>query len=501
MPKQAIIIMTDTQRTDMLGCYGFDDMITPNLDALAKEGAMYTNGYTCTPVCGPARSALFTGIYPHTNGSWTNSQPIGDNIRTIGQRLTDEGTKCAYIGKWHLDGGDYFGMGDCPKGWDEEYWYDMRTYLEELTDEERLLSRNVKSSFADWFTEEFTYGYRCTQRAIKFLEEHKDEDFLLVVSYDEPHGPSLCPPEYFKPYEDIIFQRNKKQNIYDTLENKPEHQKIWAETTEHLDRATHTNIGLQAMFACNSFVDKEIGRVKNAIDDNTPDSLIFYTSDHGSHEMSHGLSYKGPTMYEENVNIPFIIRWKGKVLANQTIDHPVSHINIVPTLMEYFCNHIPKTLEGNSILKHLENQEVRSNKYIFSEFGRYEADHDGFGGFQPIRCILDGRYKLVINLMTTDELYDLDTDPEEMDNLINSTDANIIKIRNTMHDELLQWQSDTRDPFRGYYWQCRSWRTEYKPKWDYTGQTRQREEDEKYEKRQLDYSTGLPMVNAVRGKK
>ncbi|HAH88400.1 MAG TPA: sulfatase, partial [Armatimonadetes bacterium] len=117
-----IIIMTDTQRTDMLGCYGNSDMKTPCIDSLAEEGVRFGQAYTCQPVCGPARSAIFSGVYPHSNGSWANSMPLADNVKTMGQRFRDSGYHTAYTGKWHLDGGDYFGDGRCPDGWDPEYW-------------------------------------------------------------------------------------------------------------------------------------------------------------------------------------------------------------------------------------------------------------------------------------------------------------------------------------------------------------------------------------------
>lgn len=109
--KQIVFLMTDTTRWDMVGCYGVEGMKTPNLDALAAEGVRYERAYTTQPVCGPARCALFTGVYPHSNGGWTNSVSIYDNCKTIGQRLTDNGIRCGYIGKWHVDGGDYFGVG------------------------------------------------------------------------------------------------------------------------------------------------------------------------------------------------------------------------------------------------------------------------------------------------------------------------------------------------------------------------------------------------------
>ena len=172
--RQVVFIMTDTTRKDMLGCYGDTRMITPNLDKLAKEGIRFEKAYTCQPVCGPARAALFTGLFPHSAGAVTNCISLYDNVKTIGQRLTDNGINCGYIGKWHLDGTDYFGNGFCPQGWNKKYWYDMRLYLEELTDEERLKSRRSSTAYEPWMTAEFTYGHRCSDRALKFLDEYKD---------------------------------------------------------------------------------------------------------------------------------------------------------------------------------------------------------------------------------------------------------------------------------------------------------------------------------------
>ena len=136
--KKVIFIMTDTQRTDMLGCYGYPDMKTPSLDRLAQDGIRFEKAYTTQPVCQPARSAIFTGSYPHSCAGWSNCMGLSDNVQNIGRRLTDQGIHSAYIGKWHLDGGDYFGLGRCADGWDPDYWYDMRCYLEELTEEERI---------------------------------------------------------------------------------------------------------------------------------------------------------------------------------------------------------------------------------------------------------------------------------------------------------------------------------------------------------------------------
>lgn len=459
--KQIVFIMTDTTRFDMLGCYGNKDMKTPNLDKLAKQGIRFDKAYSCCPVCGPARSAIFTGQFPHSNGSFTNSYPLGANVKTVGQRLTDNGIKSAYIGKWHLDGGDYFGLGRCPDGYDHEYWYDMKNYLDELSIEDRLKSRSVETMDTENIDESFTFGHRCSNRAIKYIKNNNKNDFFLTVSYDEPHHPFICPEPYASMYKDYEFP--KSENIWDNLEGKPEYQKIWAGDLLFEDKDS-LKIMPYRFLGCNSYVDYEIGRVIDTVKEYAPDALIIFTSDHGTSMASHSINEKGAAMYEEIAKIPFIISSPNGTTG--VCNNPVSHINITPTILEYFDIKMPRVLEGKSILPTLSNTEADINKEVFTEFIRFEVDLDGFGGLQMMRGITDGRYKLVIHLLDKiDELYDLENDKAEMKNLID--DVNYKDIRNSLHDKLLEWQNTTRDPFRGYQWANRSWRLDAKkPHWE-----------------------------------
>lgn len=497
--KQAIFIMSDTTRPDFLKCYGNEDMISPNIDRLADEGMLFSNAYTTQPVCGPARSAIFTGLYPHSNGAWGNSMSIGDNVKTIGQRLNDEGIRCAYIGKWHLDGGDYFGLGRCPEGWDPEYWYDMKMYLDELEDpERRFWSRQSASAKDGGVQAEDTFAYRVTERARDFIERYKDEDFLLVISYDEPHGPSLCPEPFASMYEGYNFP--VMDNVRDDLSNKPSHQRAWAGPVLEEDR-TNYSIQWPLLIGSNSFMDHETGRVMEAIDEHLDDeTLTIFTSDHGDAMGSHRLFAKGPCVYWEIAQVPLIYRLPARIPSGTIHEGPGSHIDFVPTLMEFFGVPVldESWLDGLSIWPTLDDPEVKVRDYAFIEFGRYEVDHDGFGGFQPMRAIFDGRYKLAVHLLSEDELYDIEEDPAEMNNLI--LDENYGEIRDNLHDELLDWMNESRDPFRGYYWERRPWRKDSRPaSWDYTAMTRQRQH-KPYEPRQLDYGTGLPMYESTRVK-
>ncbi len=493
MPRQIVFIMTDSTRFDMVGCYGNSAMHTPCIDALAESGVRFGRAYTTQPVCGPARSALFTGQYPHSNGSWGNTMPLGADVQTLGQRLSAQGIPCAYVGKWHLDAGDYFGYGQCPEGWDPAVWYDMRNYLEELTDDERFLSRQAEATEGKGIEEGFTFGYRCTQRALDYLDRAKEGDFFLVVSYDEPHGPSLCPEPYASMYKD--YEWPKTPAHYDTLEGKPLSLQLWAGERRERDREA-LRIKWPLFFGCNSFIDSQIGRVVEKVRQVAPDALIVFTSDHGDALESHCLYAKGPTVCDDIARVPLILAGGG-CPEGSVYPHTVSHIDLPATVLDYMGLSRPKVFEGVSLMPRARGEETQPDAGAFVEFGRYEIDHDGFGGFQPMRAIVTDRFKLALHLLDGDEFYDLEKDPYECVNRI--SDPEYAQVRDALHDRIIAWMNDTRDPFRGYQWQCRPWRTGKTPSWDVDGYTRQRD-NESGEYRQLDYNTGLPMKESVRYK-
>lgn len=496
---QIVMIMTDTQRWDMVNCYRETGLKTPCIDALAADGVRYERAYTTQPVCGPARAGLFTGMFPSCCGSWANGMALWENVKTVGQRLRDNGIHCAYIGKWHLDGTDYFGNGICPDGWDPDYWYDMRRYLEEMSEDDRVMSRVTATMKYIQLPEDFTYGSKVLAKAKDFMRRYDDEDYFLVISFDEPHGPYLCPPPYDTMYQDYEFPRDPA--VFDLLEGKPDYQKVWASEKykdgKPVDPA-RVKMKSPYFFGCNSYVDSLIGKAVEAAPDS---SVIFYTSDHGDLLHSHTLFAKGPAAYDAVARIPFIIRDPEGVRGGVYTRNAVSHIDVVPTLLDYFGIPQPKVLEGKSMRQTVYDLDAPTGSpYAFFEFTRFEQDHDHYGGFQPMRAVTDGRYKLSVNLMSQDEFYDMETDPYECTNLINTEDPALCAIRDRLHDAILDRMCADRDPFRGYYWDCRPWRKDAAaPHWRYRGWTRQRENEE-YEPRQLDFVNGLEMVRPQRKK-
>ncbi|MBN1935576.1 MAG: sulfatase-like hydrolase/transferase [Anaerolineae bacterium] len=484
-----VLIVTDTQATNVIGAYRDPSLHTPNIDRLAQTGIKFERAYTTCPLCTPARAGLFTGIYPHTAGAWTNNLPLGDNVKTMGQRLSDSGYRAAYIGKWHLDGHDYFGTGLCPDGWEADYWYDGANYLSELSADEIALWRRGLNSVDDLrrhrIRPEFTWAHRISDRALRFLNEPQSAPFLLVVSYDEPHHPFTCPPEYAERFLDYDYAVGP--GAFDDLSAKPAHQREWA-ASGGPNEIRGTGFARHPLyFGCNSFVDAEIGRVIDAVHQVCPENTwLIFTSDHGDMLGAHQLGGKGPVMYEEITHIPLIVEPPGGLERGRSCNSLVSHIDLPPTLLELASLDVPPILEGESIIPLLNGQEAPDRAAVI-EFLRYEIEHDSWGGFQPVRSIVAGDYKLAINLHYTDELYNLARDPAECENLIDHPDH--VGIRNALHDRLLDWMYDKRDPFRGPCWERRPWCNTRRLSW--RGGFRPRPADG-YAPVVRDYDTGMP---------
>jgi uncharacterized sulfatase len=487
--KQAIIIMCDTQRRDMLGCYYGDNVRTPNLDKLGSEGMLFERAYCCDPVCGPSRSAIFTGMYPHTNGIWSNGFALGADIPSVGQRLEKEGIGCAYIGKWHIDGA-MFGHGKAPEGWQPEWWFDARNYMGEYDDEQKVILRNSASSGK--IPEEMCFANHCVKKAEEFLEKNKENDFLLVVSFKEPHHPWPAPEPFASMFDndDITLDENTYIELDETA---PDLNRLWGEAYKHTIPNGFIN-QKKRFLACNAYVDYEIGKLLDAIDNDCPEALTIYTADHGfSLGNRMGLYDKGPAAYEEITGVPLIIKKNGMTKPGTRFEKPVSQIDLTPTILDFMGVELSPMLEGESIMPILKDPEADYKAEIFIEYGRFTMAHDGFGGFAPYRACVTEDYKLCINLLDKDELYNLKEDPDEVVNLINSPEH--AEIRDKMHDSILEWMNDTRDCFRGWHWEARPWRTDARPQSYHFGRKRYKFGDPGFTPEPLDYSTGLPIKN------
>lgn len=208
MKPNILLILTDEHPTRRVSCYGTDEVRTPNLDRLAADGVRFDRAYTCSPTCTPARAGMMTGIYPQNTGAWANNLPLGQGVRTLGHYFRAAGYRTGYIGKWHLDGLDYFGTGNCPEEFEDEYWFDGKRYLDFLGPERIAQWRSHKLDTVQALQQhgvdrDWTWAGQITNRAETFLRSAQNDDrpWLLIVSYDEPHGPWTCPPEFLARHE------------------------------------------------------------------------------------------------------------------------------------------------------------------------------------------------------------------------------------------------------------------------------------------------------------
>jgi len=254
--------------------------------------------------------------------------------------------------------------------------------------------------------------------------------------------------------------------------------------SEAKDHYSHDNY-----FASNSYVDYEIGRVIDKIKkDFGDDTIIIYTSDHGEMHGAHRLKSKGPTAFEEITNVPFIVSGPENLVGKGENKTVVSHLDIMPTMMDYAGIKITDNMSGGSIRNNIESNKSEKDRQVFIEYMRYETGHDGFGAFQPYRCIVKGNWKLTIHLESTDELYNIAEDPEEMNNRIE--DEKTESIRNKLFVELMNHMYTSRDSFRGSHWYNRTWRKSDVNDW--TGPERPKPDDGTglifY-----DYNNGAPM--------
>jgi uncharacterized sulfatase len=448
-----VLIMTDTQGADC--CGSFNPQLGPALqtsclDRLAAEGVAFDRAYTTCPVCTPARSGLFTGVHPQRSGAWTNLLTLGQGMRHMGQWLRTLGYRTAYAGKWHLDGHDYFGAGRCPDGWEEATWYDGRNYLDELSPAERSAWRKGRMPDRE-VREQDTWAWRSNRRAEAFLESCRRDErpFVLVVSYDEPHGPFMAPPADFAAVQGLGLEV-----AADDLTTKPVHYQRWR---GKIPDQVQTRWANRQYFACNRFVDRMIGEVVELADRlAVGETCIAYTSDHGDMHGSHGgLGGKGPSAYDEIARIPFILRGAG-LPAGLRMRTPVSHVDILPTFLDLAgVPQPPPVLDGASLLPIIRGGE-RPEREVVVEFHRYEMAHDGFMDWSPMRALVGWDWKLTLHERFGDELYDQSRDPHEVRNLI--ADPAAAQQRDAMHDRLMRWMDERRDPFRGGSWRNRSWR-------------------------------------------
>lgn len=410
-----ILVLADDLGYGETGCYGQQKIETPHIDKLAAGGIRFTQFYAGTSVCAPSRASLLTGLHTgHTairgnKGTEPEGQtPLPDSVTTIATLLQQHGYNTAAFGKWGLG---YITTSGDPnkKGFDEFYGYNCQSLAHDYypghlwKNKERIdLSANL--------TADSIYSADLIQKeALHFLNEKHDQPFFAYLPYTLPHGDVMVPHDSLYEYYKKKF--NEMPLTGDALKTRPHNMK--AEPYPHA-----------AFAAMVSRLDKYVGEIIETLKQNgtLDNTLIVFTSDNGPHKENGGDpeffnsngDFRGikRDLYEGGIRVPFIAYWKGKINPGVS-DHIAAGWDIYPALQELAGMKITPGIDGISLLPVLLNKgKQEQHNYLYWEF------HEN-NGRQAVRW---GKWKGIKQNVTKDkkallELYDLDKDPGEQNNI------------------------------------------------------------------------------------
>ncbi len=426
--KNLLIIMSDQHNSRVVGCCGHQIVRTPNIDRLAAGGALFTAAYTPCPVCVPARAAFATGKYVHQIGNWDNATAYDGSVASWHHLARARGHHVAAIGKLH------FRSKQDDNGFSEEqigmHILDGEGDLLGLVRDEDMPKRGGSYKMArmagpgeSMYT---TYDREIAARAQIWLREdaqkHTAKPWVLFVSFVCPHFPLTAPPEHFYRYWDqqiplpkLYEQRHGALHPYLEDYRKSFAYDEFFESPEMVKRAQAGYFGL-----C-SFLDENIGKVLAALSDAglAGRTRVIYTSDHGDNLGARGLWGKS-TMYEESVAVPLIVAGPDLPVAAR-ISAPVNLVDLFPFILESVGEGSPDTITaehpGVSIARTISAPEsAESARAVFSEY-------HGMGSKTAAYMIRKGAYKLIYYADYPLQLFDLASDPEELNDIAGQASA------------------------------------------------------------------------------
>jgi arylsulfatase A-like enzyme len=463
--------MTDQHTQSTLGCYGNAMVRTPNLDRLAAMGTRFSDAFTPTAICTPARASLLTGAAPFRHKLLANYErnvgyieDLADGQFTFAEALGAAGYQLGLIGKWHggvqKSAATYGFQGPQFDGWHNPVDHpDYRSYLEErslpgyaISDKIRGVTPNGSEGnlLAARLHQplEATFEHYLADRSIEMLERFASTEddappapFFLATHFFGPHLPYILPDRFFDLYDPD--QVELPESVAETFENKPPVQKnysgLWTYDTlpEEVSRKL-----IAAYWGYITMIDLEIGRILDAVErlgllDST---AIMFTADHGEFTGAHRLHDKGPAMYDDIYRIPAIMRVPG-LPEGQVCDELVSLTDFTATILDVARLDATQARDSRSLLPLAAGEHPGWSSTILCE---YHGHHFPY----PQRMLRSRTHKLVVNPESVNELYDLVADPSELTNRID--DPEYVTIRDSMMRDLYEQLRARGDNF--YHW-------------------------------------------------
>ena len=442
-----LFLMTDQHRVDTLGAYGNRAAATPVLDELARTGTRFDRWYTPTAICTPARASLLTGQAPFRHKLLANHErnvgymeDLPPETFTFPDALREHGYNTGLIGKWHVGherrAADFGFDGPDLPGWHNPVEHeDYLAFLKqgglppyEISDRIRgtlpnggpgnLLAARLHQPT------EATFEYYLATRAIEQLERyaHDGRPFFLQLNFFGPHLPYIVPDEYFDMFDATQIEMPK--SIAETFLGKPPVQRNYSQHWTFDTMSIEVSRKLIAIYwGYVALIDAQIGRVMAAMDSLglTDETAVFFTCDHGEFTGAHRLHDKGPAMYEDIYRTPGLLRVPGRP-GGVVREEFVSLLDCTATILELAGIDPAPAVDSRSLLPLTSGDEVAWDSDIVCEFHGHHFPY-------PQRMLRTDRYKLVVNPESTNELYDLDTDPDELLNVFELPEMRAVRSR------------------------------------------------------------------------
>ncbi len=418
-PQNVVFILSDDHRYDYMDFHpdSPDFLRTPGMDRMAREGAHLANAFVTTSLCSPSRASILTGQYAFRHGAVDNSNPLNEGTTLFPERLQEAGYQTAFFGKWHIGEAT-----DDPKpGFDR--WVSFRGqgvyYNPTLNfDGER---RQVEGYTSDLLT----------QYALDWLEGGRDEEqpFFVYLSHKAVHAEFYPAERHDDQYAEAELAKPQSMKyIEQNYEGKPDWVRAQRFSWHGVDYMYHNREDhpqdLDEIITEYSEtlmgVDESISRVLDYLEENglAENTLVIYMGDNGFMLGEHGLIDKRQA-YEESMRVPMVAWAPGFIEAGTTIEENILNIDLAPTFLDIAGGSMPEghVVDGLSFLSILENgsSDTWRTSFVYQYFWEHAFPHT------PTTYAIRGdRYKYIYyhGVWDKNELYDLQTDPREMYNLI-----------------------------------------------------------------------------------
>lgn len=432
-----LIVLSDQHSYDMLGAYGNEQIITPNLDQFAKEGIRFNNAFSNQPVCTPFRGMLMSGIHPLKNGAFTNDVPLlPDKSQLLGEILKEKGYQTAYIGKWHLLGGDR--DRPIPKG-KMRYGFDTL-----LTNNCHVDFRPGKAFFwnekgeKEYFQEWEVYGQ--TKQALNYLDNiDPNKPFALIVSWHPPHDWGK-----FKGEDGKMHYRydtlDELMSLYsrDSIKLRP-----GLEPTPERKRMYH---GYMAMV---SGIDKAFGMLmeklkEKGIEDNT---LTIFSADHGDMLESFDAILPKQYPHDYSTHIPLLMKYPSKLGNKPATDLLIGVLDYMPTILGLMNIQTNQRFDGHDLSDAILNGNENVVEYVPIWLYKRAATTP-----KSWRGVITKDYtfsmgKEMDSISLTNVLFDRKNDPNQLRNLFYDPDYS--KVRHSLEELTYHWMDKYNDQFYG----------------------------------------------------